>query len=431
MAAGADALDGGAGFDTADYLLSPVGLTVDLATPGNNTGEATGDSYTSIEGLRGSAFADILRGNSGNNVLDGQAGADVLDGGDGFDYVSYNTNSTGTGVTASLANPGINTGDAAGDTYISIEGLIGSSVADTLIGDAGDNFLRGQGGADALDGGAGGDYADYSNSPIGITVDLANPLNNTGEAAGDTYVSIERIRGSAFNDVLRGDEHSNTLRGGLGADILDGGSGVDFASYSDSSVGVTASLANPGSNTGEAAGDVYISIEALRGGNFADTLIGDAGDNFLQGGPDGDALDGGSGFDFADYFSAASAVTVDLSTPSNNAGEAAGDTFTAIEGIRGSAFNDTLRGNDGDNSITGGAGDDTLSGGAGDDTLDGGFAGDIDTLILSGNRADYIVTGTPSFMMIADSVAGRDGTDTVFNLEFVQFADGTFAAAEL
>ena len=179
---GADSLDGGAGFDTADYFLSTIGLTVDLGTPGNNTGEAIGDSYTSIENLRGSAFADTLRGNSGNNLLDGQAGADVLDGGAGFDYAWYNTNSTGTGVTASLANPGINTGDAAGDTYISIEGLVGSSVADTLIGDAANNFLRGQGGGDALIGGGGFDFADYINATSGVTVDLANASNNTGEA---------------------------------------------------------------------------------------------------------------------------------------------------------------------------------------------------------------------------------------------------------
>ena len=272
---GADTLDGGAGFDTADYFLSTTPLTVDLDTPANNTGEAAGDSYTSIENLRGSAFADTLRGNAGNNLLDGQAGADVLDGGLGFDFAWYNTNSTGTGVTASLANPGINTGEAAGDTFVSIEGLAGSNLADTLIGNAGSNFLRGQGGGDALIGGGGFDFADYINATSGVTVDLGNALNNTDEADGDTFVSIEGLRGSAFDDVLRGDNvlnggnAVNQLIGGLGADTLDGGGGFDYANYRNSTAGLTVSLASPGSNTGEAEGDIFISIEGIIGSDSA------------------------------------------------------------------------------------------------------------------------------------------------------------------
>ena len=186
-----------------------------------------------------------------------------------------------------MANPGLNNGDGEGDVYISIEGLIGSSGNDFLAGDDGDNFLRGGAGGDQLDGGLGSDYADYFTATGGITVDLANAANNTGEAAGDTYFSIERVRGGAFDDVLRGDANNNTLRGGLGADVLDGAGGFDFASYSDATVGITASLSSPISNTGEASGDSYLSIEALRGSDHNDTLIGDTQDNFLQGGPEG------------------------------------------------------------------------------------------------------------------------------------------------
>ena len=371
---GADSLQGGGGFDTADYFLSTAGLTVDLGIPGNNTGDAAGDSYTSIENLRGSAFADTLRGNAGTNLLDGQAGADNLDGGFGFDFAWYNTNSTGTGVTASLANSLINTGDAAGDTYISIEGLVGSSMADTLIGNNGNNFLRGQGGADALDGGNGFDFADYFNATSGATVDLTTPANNTGEASGDTYTSIEGIRGSAFNDILRGDSvlnggnPVNELIGGLGADILEGGGGFDYADYRNSSIGLTVSIANTAINTGEAAGDTFISIDGLIGSDQADTLIGDGASNFLAGGLGADALDGQGGNDFAAYFRSSGGLTVNLANPGLNTGEAIGDTYTSIESLRGSDFNDTLIGDGGDNFLAGGTGPDVLNGGGGSDT---------------------------------------------------------------
>jgi len=61
----------------------------------------------------------------------------------------------------------------------------------------------------------------------GVTVDLGNSANNTGEAAGDTFVSIESLRGSNHNDILVGDAGTNFIVGGNGADVLNGGAGND------------------------------------------------------------------------------------------------------------------------------------------------------------------------------------------------------------
>ena len=218
-----------------------------------------------------------------------------------------------------------------GDTYFSIEHLRGSALDDTLTGNSGNNFLRGGGGADALNGGGGFDTADYSNAPTGVTVDLGNPANNTGEAIGDTYSSIENIAGSTFGDTLRGDDLSNLLDGNAGADVLDGAGGLDYAWYNSAPVGVTASLNTRGSNTGIAAGDTYFSIEGLVGSSFDDILVGDINTNFLRGQLGGDTLNGQGGFDWADYINATSAVTVNISTPANNTGEARGDTYSRLK----------------------------------------------------------------------------------------------------
>lgn len=126
-----------------------------------------------------------------------------------------------------MADPSINTGDAAGDTYIGIEGLIGTKKDDVLYGDSGNNFLDGGGGADALHGGSGVDRAWYNSSTVGLTVSLADPSINTGDAAGDAYDSIEALVGSNFNDVLIGDAGNNFLNGMGGSDTLRGNDGDD------------------------------------------------------------------------------------------------------------------------------------------------------------------------------------------------------------
>ncbi|MCO5963247.1 M10 family metallopeptidase C-terminal domain-containing protein, partial [Sinorhizobium meliloti] len=113
------------------------------------------------------------------------------------------------------------TGNAAANA------LWGNGGNDRLIGGDGNDNLAGGAGADRLDGGNGTDLANYSNATAGMVADLYSPGSNTGEAAGDTYVSIERLYGSAFNDTLRGDNRANLLNGLAGNDMLNGRDGND------------------------------------------------------------------------------------------------------------------------------------------------------------------------------------------------------------
>lgn len=212
------------GTDNDDQMLGQKGDDTLNGLAGNDT-------------LNGGDGNDHLFGGNGSDILIGGAGMDTLDGGaGGRDFASYST-STGP-ITVSLENPSANTGDAIGDTYTGIEGLVGTSADDTLIGDAGDNFLDGAGGGDNLDGGAGIDRAWYNSSTIGLTVNLADPAQNTGDAAGDTYGSIEALVGSNFNDVLTGDGNANFLNGMAGADTLVGGGGNDGFVFTATTHGV-------------------------------------------------------------------------------------------------------------------------------------------------------------------------------------------------
>lgn len=105
--------------------------------------------------------------------------------------------------------------------------IYGGNVNDALFGLDGDDLLRGGGGGDKLDGGMGSDWADYSTSRSRVIADLQNPGANAGEAKGDTYVSIENLRGTGSNDKLSGDAGANRLEGSGSADSLSGRDGND------------------------------------------------------------------------------------------------------------------------------------------------------------------------------------------------------------
>ena len=108
----------------------------------------------------------------------------------------------------------------------------------------------------------------------------------------------------------------------------------------------------------------------LYGNGGDDTLNGDAGNDLLVGGAGADKLNGGSGIDTASYAGAGKGVSVSLVGAGTN--DAKGDTFSSIENIIGTSYNDIITGNSGANQLRGEAGNDTLIGGDGADKLDGG-----------------------------------------------------------
>jgi len=75
-----------------------------------------------------------------------------------------------------------------------------------------------------------------------------------------------------------------------------------------------------------------------------------------------------------------------------------------------------------DQNLVGNAADETFTSGAGNDTFNG--AGGVDTAVFSGSLAGYTVTRSGAFYTVVDNL-GTDGSDTVTNIEALQFADKT------
>jgi RTX calcium-binding nonapeptide repeat (4 copies) len=73
--------------------------------------------------------------------------------------------------------------------------------------------------------------------------------------------------------------------------------------------------------------------------------------------------------------------------------------------------------------VVGGAGNDEISGDSNDNKLDGGAG--FNTAVFRGVQSDYTITSlADGSRQVADSVAGRDGTDTLTNIEQLRFSDG-------
>lgn len=235
-----------------------------------------------------------------------------------------------------------------------------------------------------------------------------NLINGTPDADTlDGLAGNDTLQGLGGADLVLGGDGNDALIGSEGQDTLDGGAGTDQAVYylDGGTLGVSVDLAAGTARDTFGTFDRLISIEAVFGSNFSDSLFGSSlgdlldgmagndliqgrdGNDTLRGGAGDDTLDGGSGIDIVLYYVETGTRGILLDMAAGNAIDTFGQTdrLIGIEQVYGSNFGDTMRGSAGGDALFGWgggdllqgfAGNDTLVGGAGADTLDGG--GDTD-----------------------------------------------------
>ncbi|MEM1387854.1 MAG: VWA domain-containing protein [Pseudomonadota bacterium] len=252
---------------------------------------------------------------------------------------------------------------------------------------------------------------------------VSQRVENAVSADGRDY-----IQGDDGNDSLFGGGNNDTLLGGDDADLIDGGAGFDMASYADATAAVRLDLLNPLRNTGDAAGDVFRSIEAYQGGNYSDqlsgansndflmgrlgndtlagrngndSLNGDGGDDLLQGGNGFDRLTGGNGRDTLSGENQADNIFGGFGDDALFGGQGFDRLFGGVgndfmdggadtDALFGELGNDTMRGGSGNDRLFGGAGFDRLIGGFGNDQLEGNF--NADTFVFSNGFGRDVIT---------------------------------------
>ncbi len=240
-----------------------------------------------------------------------------------------------------------------------------------------DAFLYGGKSSDTLVGGSGNDHLDGGD----FYSDALPPATSDIDRAGDSLV------GGAGDDVLKGHEGGDTLRGGAGDDTIEGGAHADLIVFSDSD-----------------GGD-----DNVDGGTGNNDLLYFS--NYNQG------VEVNLSLDTMEPVSTQNSLRLMLSDVEGVVGSAFDDTITgddAADIIYGRGGNDTIDGGDGNDSIWGGSGTDSLIGGEGNDTLDGGAGNDT---LAGGNDNDNLVGGEGDDSLRGeagdDDVFGEDGNDTI------------------
>lgn len=381
--AGGDTLNGGDGVDAADYTASYAGVTLSLPSDPTRTsrgvgGDATNDTISGIENILGSAFDDRLTGNLLANLLVGNGGADILRGMDGDDVligdamIDADMNGVPDDVDADGIPDGVNAvtgGDDLLDGGFGNDRLYGGGGNDTLNGGFGNDIMYGGAGSDLLSGSDGDDTLDGGDGDDTLIASLGDDILSGG--GGNDFMDA-----SIGNDILNGGDGNDTLNAGDGNDQLDGGIGNDR---------LFGSSGNDILNGGD--GD-----DEMEGNDGDDTLNGGNGKDVLRPGGGVNAVDGGAGIDTLD-FSTGSAVGIDMGNHTVT-GAATGTTFSNVENVTGSSFNDVIIGDSANNVLVGGGGADQLVGQGGLDTADYSASTAAVTVTLNSSTADPIAAGT-------------------------------------
>jgi trimeric autotransporter adhesin len=412
---GPDTMLGGAGNDA--YFVDNAGDQVieTAAGDGNDTVYSTAHFRldANVENLvlqggadlqgYGNGLANTLVGNNGNNLLDGGTGADAMFGGAGND--AYFVDNAGDKVIETAAGDGSDTVYSTAHFRLdaNVENLIlqggadlqgyGNGLANTLVGNSGNNLLDGGAGADAMSGGAGNDayYVDNAGDTVTEGAGQGNDaVFSTAHFALSANVETLVLQGGAdlqgygngLANTLVGNSGNNLLDGGAGADSMSGGAGND--AYFVDNVGDTVTeSAGQGNDavfsTAHFALSANVETLVLRGGadlqgygnGLANTLVGNSGNNVLDGGAGNDLYfvdnagdtvteSAGQGND-AVFSTAHFALSADVETLVLQGGaDLQGYGNTSANAIYGNSDNNIIDGRGGADTITGNGGNDTF-----------------------------------------------------------------------
>jgi Ca2+-binding RTX toxin-like protein len=373
---------------------------------------------------------DEIHGGAGNDSLRGEAGYNVIYGDEGDDYISSSGGSIlyggiGNDELAASGNAVLYGDDGNDLLYLSNStsggAAYGGDGSDTLIGGTGNDVLVGGAGDDTLNGGqSGADTASYLDAPNGVTVDLSLGYADALNMGHDTFISIENLSGSLFDDHLIGSGSTDILSGNSGNDILDGAAGNDTL-YGD------------------------LGADQIFGGSGRDVLYGGDGDDLLDGGTGDDSFHGEFGADSVVYNTNGSQFIIyrdnlDYLTIMNTGDTTATgygtdkiygdvetitfndlvldlkdgslDTIGSIWGttvINGTSASETIYGFIGRDIVYAGDGGDTVYGREQTDILYGGTGNDI----IYGEAGDDVVYGEAG----TDTLYGGDGVDIITGAE--------------